>query len=189
MPYTHPTARLWFAFGALISLLLSGCEKRPPETIHYTPVSSGRAIALSSSATTQPVGSFPSNMITSADGRYVIVSDIGFRQSLWSISAAEGKGVSHLDFPMKKGDATGLYYGLAAAPDGTIYAAQGNKDAIAVLSLAEDGTLTLKRSIATRKSDFPAGLALDGRGLLYVTNNDPILPIAKMPVRRRSPVS
>ena len=122
-------------------------------------------------------------MVASADGQFAIVTDIGFRQSLWSIRTSDGKGVSHVDFQSgeeKRFKANGLYYGLAIAPDGTVYAAQGNKDAIAVLSLGSDGTLEMKRSIATRKADFPAGLALDRRGLLYVTNNDPILPIAKL---------
>jgi YVTN family beta-propeller protein len=121
-------------------------------------------------------------MIASADRQFAIVTDIGFRQSLWSIRTSDGKGVSHVEFSPKKDDkANGLYYGLAIAPEGTVYAAQGNKDAIAVLSLGSDGILAMKRSIPTRKADFPAGLALDERGLLYVTNNDPILPIAKLP--------
>ncbi|HZK82387.1 MAG TPA: hypothetical protein VFC46_15000, partial [Humisphaera sp.] len=65
----------------------------------------------------------------------------------------------------------GLYYGLAAAPDGTIFAAQGAHDSIAVLAVDGDGKLSWKREIGARKFDFPAGLALDDRGLLFVVNN------------------
>ena len=59
---------------------------------------------------------------------------------------------------------------LAIAADGTIYAAQGANDTIAVLSLAADGSLTPKSRIKTRPEDFPAGVCLDDRGHLYVTN-------------------
>src|SRR5262249_24913600 len=61
----------------------------------------------------------------------------------------------------------GLYYGLAIAADGTIYAAQGANDSVAVLSLATDGTLTPKSRIKTQTQDFPAGVALDEQGRLY----------------------
>jgi YVTN family beta-propeller protein len=64
----------------------------------------------------------------------------------------------------------GLYYGLAIARDRTIYAAQGGNDTIAVLTLAADGSLAPKSRIKTRPEDFPAGVCLDDRGHLYVTN-------------------
>src|SRR5439155_19458684 len=113
----------------------------------------------------------------------------------------DGKGVSHIDFsnetlaaatrptsqsagphpggeggaapPTEGSPATnGLYYGLAVSHDGqTVYAAQGGHDSIAVLSLSHDGRLALRDHIVTRHQDFPAGLALDERGRLYVSNN------------------
>jgi YVTN family beta-propeller protein len=64
----------------------------------------------------------------------------------------------------------GLYYGLAVAADGTIYATQGANDTIAVLSLAADGSLTPKSRIKARPEDFPAGVCLDDRGHLFVAN-------------------
>jgi DNA-binding beta-propeller fold protein YncE len=128
----------------------------------------------------QNVGSLPVNLIVSADGQYAISSDGGYRESVWSTRISDGVGISHLEFFSKKGKtattqekSNGLYYGLAAG-DGVIYAAQGAHDAIAVLSIAADGTLKRERSIATTKSDFPAGLALDRQGRLYVANNDPV---------------
>jgi YVTN family beta-propeller protein len=64
----------------------------------------------------------------------------------------------------------GLYYGLAIASDGTLYAAQGANDTIAILKIAADGSLTPKSRIQTKQEDFPAGLCLDDHGHLYVTN-------------------
>ena len=59
---------------------------------------------------------------------------------------------------------------MAIAPDGTIYAAQGANDTIAVLTLGADGSLTPKSRIKTQSEDFPAGLCLDDHGHLYVAN-------------------
>ena len=119
----------------------------------------------------QEVGSLPMNIALSTDGKYAVTTDMGFRQALWAIGTADGKGTSHLDFS-KQGDKNGLYYGLAVGQDGTVYAAQGNFDKIAVSKLSADGQLTAGDPIATKEGDFPAGLALDGHGNLYVTNND-----------------
>ncbi|MGA2500843.1 MAG: hypothetical protein ABSH20_24160, partial [Tepidisphaeraceae bacterium] len=49
-----------------------------------------------------------------------------------------------------------------------------SNEAVAVLKLEADGSLTSHGVLPTRAGDFPAGLALDDRGLLYVTNNDPL---------------
>jgi YVTN family beta-propeller protein len=135
----------------------------------------GKRITLPPLGTQQDVGSMPMNMVLSPDGKYAIVSDMGFHQALYVVSTATGAVVSKVDFPNERPAASsnGLYYGLAFAPDGTLYAAQGAHDAIAKLRLAPDGTLTLTGAIATRKHDFPSGIATDERGTLYVANNDP----------------
>jgi YVTN family beta-propeller protein len=137
----------------------------------------------------QSVGNFPINLIASPDGRYLIVSDIGYRQALWSIQSSDGKEASHVDFANVRGGdngeaagnavstggsgkrSIGLYYGLAVSSDNVVYAAQGAHDSIAILSLDRDGTLKLLGAIAAKRGDFPAGLALDGHGRLYVANN------------------
>ncbi len=70
----------------------------------------------------------------------------------------------------------GLYYGLAVKSNGdgssTLYAAQGHNSSIAVVNVSAAGALSLTGTIALKKGDFPAGLALDGRGYLYVANNE-----------------
>ncbi len=69
----------------------------------------------------------------------------------------------------------GLYFGLAVVRDpaggDTVYAAQGGHDAVAVLHLSADGRLTPGKAILAKEGDFPAGLAADARGRLYVADN------------------
>src|SRR5262249_10925676 len=47
---------------------------------------------------------------------------------------------------------------------------EGANDSVAVLSLATDGSLTPKSRIKAQHDDFPAGVALDEQGHLYVAN-------------------
>ncbi len=108
-------------------------------------------------------------------------TDMGFRESLHSISTITGKDASApLVFGKDNGDGTygppGLYYGLAAKSNGdgssTVYAAEGASNAIAVVNVSASGALTLKQTFALKPGDFAAGLALDGRGYLYVAINE-----------------
>lgn len=122
----------------------------------------------------QDVGSLPMNMVASPDGKFALVSDMGTRQALWSIRTSDGAGVSHMDFSNAKPnrEANGLYYGLAFGMDGTLYAAQGNKNSIIALSLSADGLLATNRIVTVKNGDFTCGLATDAHGHLYVANND-----------------
>ncbi len=135
----------------------------------------------------------PMNIAVTPDGRYALVSDMGYHQWLWSIRTSDGKGVSKVSFerinpkhwvrirsggeesgtPASPGSwqSNGLYYGLAIGKGNVVYAAQGAHDSIAVLDLGDDGTLKLRDYIVTRQRDFPAGLAMDDRDVLYVANN------------------
>jgi DNA-binding beta-propeller fold protein YncE len=141
----------------------------------------GKSILSPPLGTQVNVGSLPTNMILSPDGKFAIVSDGGFDQSLTAIDASSGSKVSSIfydncdycDFQTTNG----LYYGLAFGTNGTLYAAQGGNNTIDVLTLGSDGTLTDLGSFpATQPSDFPSGLATDSRGYLYVANNDPVTP-------------
>jgi len=167
-----------------LALVLAGCGdvQQPPAADPNPLLPTGRQIKPEPLAS-QNVGSLPVNLIASADGQYAISTDGGYRQSLWSTRISDGVGVSHIGFGGKKAKATpttqektnGLYYGLAAG-DGMIYAAQGAHDAIAVIQISPEGSLKQERSITTKPGDFPAGLALDTAGRLYVANNDPVSP-------------
>ena len=145
------------------------------------PLPTGKKITLPPLGPQTNVGSLPMNVILTPDGKYAITTDMGFRQSLHAISTTTGKDVSApLVFGKDNGDGTygppGLYYGLAVQSNGdgssTLYASEGASSAIAVVNVSKSGTLTLTRTIALKAGDFPAGVALDGRGYLYVANNE-----------------
>ncbi len=172
--------------------VLSGTPNQQVAAEDPTPLNTGRYIPPRIPAK-QTVGNLPMNLITSRDGRFAITSDMGNRQALWSIRTSDGEGVSHVDFSNRvptgatqpvggetrdatKGSATqvsnGLYYGLAFGKDDKLYAVQGGHQSIAVLSFdAESGKIQSVDSIATKAKDFPAGLATDEHGLLYLANN------------------
>ena len=174
--------------AALGVLLLAGCTARDPSSAS-DPLINGKFITPTIESS-QNVGNLPMNLALSPDGRYVISSDMGHYEYLWCTRTDTGKGVSHIEYSnaakapaapagegssesIRQGSAAsnGLYYGLAIAPDGVVYAAQGAHDSIAVLKLRSDGTLAQDGFITTEARDFPAGLALDDRGRLYVANN------------------
>jgi len=155
--------------------LICGCahELDAPERAD-APLPTGRWLDGGFAEASQDIGSLPVNLLLSPDGKYAITTGAGFREALWSIATADGRGVSHLDYNTDADDReNGLYYGLAFGSDGTLYAAQGAAARVAVLHLSPDGQLTETGSISTGTASFPAGLVVDGRGILYVTDNDP----------------
>ena len=66
-----------------------------------TPLVTGRAITPTTS-TSQNVGSLPVNLIPVREGRFVVSTDAGYRQSLWVIRTEDGAGVSHVGFSNKR---------------------------------------------------------------------------------------
>jgi YVTN family beta-propeller protein len=163
------------AFASLA--LLGGCahELETPERAD-APLPTGRWLEGGFAEASQDVGSLPVNLLLSPDGKYAITTGAGFRQELWSIGTADGRGISHLDYKTAPADPeNGLYYGLAFGANGTLYAAEGAAARVAVLQLGADGGLTQSGTVKTGEGSFPAGLAVDGRGILYVTDNDPHL--------------
>jgi YVTN family beta-propeller protein len=138
----------------------------------------GKSISWPPLGTQLNVGSLPMNIVLSPDGKYALVSDMGFDQYLTSINAKTGAYVSNIfydncDYCYYQ-NTNGLYYGVAFGSNGTVYAAQGGNNTIDVLNLGTDGVLAdLGNFQATQSTDFPSGLATDTRGYLYVVNNDP----------------
>jgi YVTN family beta-propeller protein len=96
------------------------------------------------------VGSYPVNMVLSPDGKFVIVTNSGFREQLSVIDAASGSLVDKVEFGSGRGSKAGLYYGIAFGADGTLYASRGAEDKVSTFTLSAAGKLT-------------AGLVLDDK--------------------------
>ncbi|HEX5324848.1 MAG TPA: hypothetical protein VFW40_13760, partial [Capsulimonadaceae bacterium] len=159
------------AFALLPALALLFLLSAP--TIAQDQLVNGKKITLPPLGTQFGVGSLPVNMIATPDGRYAIVSNMGDRESLWSLSTVDGKGVSHIEFAKGDGpDTTGLYYGLAVGQNGNVYVSQGTEHKIAVIKLSADGQLTQAGAINAGADDFTAGMAVDWRGNLLVVNKE-----------------
>ncbi len=140
------------------------------------PLVTGKSITLPPVGPTADVGSLPMNMILTPGGKYAVSSDMGFHQLLSVLDTSTGKVVSSLEFGSPSARVQpGLYFGLAAKAntDGsyTLYASQGNNHTIGVLSISASGQLAPTGTIPMASSDFPAGIALDSRGYLYVAVN------------------
>ena len=147
---------------AAIALSVLAATAIAQETRPAEPLPTGRTFEAGLAASSQEVGSLPINMAMSPDGSFAVTTDAGFRESIWSLSTADGHGVSSVAYQRSKTDsANGLYYGLTFAPDGTLYAAQGAASRVAVLHLNDKGELSEERTIDTGPGSFPAGVALD----------------------------
>ena len=135
------------------------------------------------------IGSFPVNMKLSPDGKYVIVTNSGYRQFLSVLSIADGKITAQYEVNGKnaggKPEKEGLYYGLdvRANSDGTatIYASRGSQDKVQILTLNANGSLSETERFLDNPSEFNtdgfsqndvAGVKSLGDGtLVYALNN------------------
>jgi len=128
------------------------------------------------------VGSFPINIARSPDGKYLVLSNIGFRQQLSVVEVATGKLVDKVVFATTSRTDKGLYYGLTFQQSGDkaiLFASQGADDKIAQFELSPQGKLTRTGTIldpapktATEIPHNVAGIAVtgDGQTLLAVNN-------------------
>ena len=171
----------------MLTLLASFCFAASvrAQTAAPTPLPTGKMITPLGSHT--GVGSFPANAALSPDGKFLIVTDAGFRQFVSAIRVSDGTLASRIAF---NGNGTAgskqkdqLYYGLAfgAVKDGKtpVYVSCGGLDRADVFSLDADGKLTdtgkSLRNGGTKPNEplFAAGLALSSNGgKLYIANNE-----------------
>jgi YVTN family beta-propeller protein len=167
-------------------LLVAGCSHDSAPRPDGQTLNTGKDIQPSDATA---LGGFPVGVTPTPDGKFGIVCGMGYRESLYAISLADASIASKVDFAAivpkkmkgqtgvdastgadKSARTNGVYYGIAISGN-TVYAAQGAKDSICVLSIDDKGTLSKSASIATKAGDFPAGLAIDDQQHLYVTNN------------------
>jgi YVTN family beta-propeller protein len=143
-----------------------------------TPLVTGKS--FSPRGTQTEVGSFPLNLAVSPDGKWVAVTDVGFRQYLTILDAETGLEAGKVAFnaPATRGAREGLYYG-ACWSGNRLYVAQGAMDQVSVFEVAADGTPTLAKVIKNPGPENPgnlphhiAGLAMseDGKTLFAVNN-------------------
>ncbi|MBN2494100.1 MAG: Ig-like domain-containing protein [Deltaproteobacteria bacterium] len=116
------------------------------------------------------LGSFPTNLLLSADSSTLVVTNNGHGygpdryQSLSVVDLAAPQVVQSVD----RSPPLGFFYGLVVSGDGSrLFAAGGAAERVEVFDVQADGRLREERVIEL--DGFPAGMALDeGRGLLFV---------------------
>ncbi len=138
------------------------------------------------------VGSFPVNMAVTPDGKFIVVTDSGFRQHLTVIRSASGAvtSVAGTNADGRSGRLN-MYYGIVASPvvqagtgDYSIYVSNGSADTVTRYDISPDGILSLPRQVmkdptenpqaaGAARPSFPAGLCLNSNGnILYAANNE-----------------
>lgn len=134
------------------------------------PTSTGRYLDPIGDST--QIGSFPTNMALSPNGKWLAVTCTGSRSDLSILDTMTGKVVSQKHYP------NGLYYGIAFASDTVLYVSQGAEDMIDRIAVSADGALRETKSFAVpgKVGEFaanPAGIALSSDGqTLLVANNE-----------------
>jgi YVTN family beta-propeller protein len=123
-------------------------------------------------------------MFTVHGGRFVVVSNAGFRQALTVLRASDGQIVSRIELNASKGgQKEGLYYGLAthSSADGTevVFASRGSQESVQVYSVDPNGNLRdTGKSVASRRAQGKprgvfAGVAVSSDGTkVYVAENN-----------------
>ena len=146
--------RFAFALGMggivfLISLGIVARARQEGQRVLF-PLPTGRVVTPAGTQT--EVGSFPANMILSPDGRWIVVTNTGFRQFLSVLDAKDGRLVSQLPFNAEEGqkETPSLYVGLAwgvIAPgnaDGSaryLRVSRGPENRVAIYTLDATGKL------------------------------------------------
>ena len=211
----HKHFALFLPLGVLAAVALVGGKTawgHRQDADSQPPLPTGKRLLPQGQQTN--VGSFPVNMVLSPDGKFIAVTNTGFRQYLSILSAADGHLISQLPFnpnPDDKNDKMSLYVGLAfeSTPlTGTstyrLYASRGPEDKISRFELDGAGRLTFKDDLAnpsglpkaakSAQPNFVAHLALSQDGSRYTqqTTSPARIPISRVlsasfPRQRREP--
>ncbi len=147
-----------------------------------TPLPTGKLISPLGNHTA--VGSLPANMVSVHNGRFIVVANVGFRQALTVLDAADNRIVSRIELnATRNGQKEGLYYGLAThrTPAGVelVYASRGSEERVQVYEISAQGAIkdTGKSFEARRPQGKPrgvfAGVAVSSDGSrVYVADNN-----------------
>ena len=177
------SAAVLAAMGA--AAVMAATPKAPtPDTDSHPPLVTGKQLTPEGSQTN--VGSFPSNLILSPDGKYILVTNSGFREYLTVLRASDGQIVSQLDYnkpsDVIKKKKQALYYGLVCGKtEGgvtAVYASRGGEGMVSILTLDGEGKLTDTGKTLTLADEangdlaHVAGLAASGDGgRVYAADN------------------
>ena len=128
------------------------------------------------------VGSSPINMKLSPDGRFIAVTDCGYREQLTILDAKSGEVLSKRPFVGDRSDPSGLYYGLAFREIGgntQLLVSRGAQDLITIYDVKADGSTKAAGEMSDPAPESPgnyphnvAGLAVSADGqTVYAVNN------------------
>ncbi|MBS1721736.1 MAG: hypothetical protein JSS66_01885 [Armatimonadetes bacterium] len=131
------------------------------------------------------VGSYPIHFAVSPDGRYMVVSTMGFREHLSLIRLSDGKLLDQVDYNGKDGDQEkGMYFGLAfdaatysrSSMPPRLYVSEGARDRVSIYDIVGEKLVSngVISDPAPQSRNLPyhfSGLEVDGEGHLVVVNN------------------
>lgn len=122
------------------------------------------------------VGGFPTNLVISPDGRYIVTSNVGRKEFVSVLDGQTGKVVSQFPF---NGEHDGTYFGLSfcgGSRQPALCVSHGSQGSVSVHTLSADGYLSASiRTLAPPKgtpSVLAAGVAVsdDGRDVFVADN-------------------
>ena len=117
--FSIPSGRSWkFATPLVVALLMLTSISGTAQSRRLI---TGKSILWPPLGVQQNVGSLPMNVVLSPNGKYALVSDMGFDQALSAINSQTGDLVSNVEYEncnyCNFQNSNGLYYGLAFGTD------------------------------------------------------------------------
>ncbi|HWD40855.1 MAG TPA: alkaline phosphatase family protein [Fimbriimonas sp.] len=118
------------------------------------------------------VGSFPVNMVASPDGKFLLVTNCGFRQQVSVLDSTSGKLLSRIEFNGEEGkERKSLYFGIAAVRSPTggteVAVSRGSEDKVSLYNLSDSGELSSISDVQLPAADNPLNLPNHVAGLAW----------------------